>query len=364
MKQSQPSSKLNVHVYEAATAWLIEFRTGDSDAHARQRLDEWLRASPDHVRAYLEVSSIWENAALHDAQHKITAEAHVARALTEDNVVALNVAGQRDAGESIETGSRASGRRTSRSFAIAASAAFLCIVAGALAWLHFQRTPTYSTQTGEQRSISLADGSTIQLNARSRVRIRYSADERAVELLAGQVLFQVAKDKQRPFIVRSDDVQVRAVGTQFDVYKKKGGTIITVMEGRIAVSNAYTDRQMDEAPGVASSANAGSIYLSAGQQVSVAVTQVSRPRRIDIAAATAWTQRRLVFDSVPVREVADEFNRYNTRQIVLDGASLQELAIVGVFSSTDPASLLRFLRTQPGINVVEDDARILITQQP
>ena len=358
MKPSYPATKLNVQVYEEATEWLIEFRTGTPDALARQKLDEWLRASPDHVRAYLEVTSIWENAALHDGQHKITAEEHIARALAEDNVVPLKPASQRDAA--------GSGRQAkpARTWAIAASAAFLCIAAGMFAWLHFERTPTYSTQTGEQRSISLADGSTMQLNARSRVRVRYSEHERAVELLAGQVLFEVAKDKQRPFIVQSDDVRVRAVGTQFDVYRKDSGTIVTVVEGTVAVSNALTDGRTGEAPELTLSENEGAIQLTAGQQISVSVAKLSPPRQVDVSTATAWTQRRLVFHSVPLREVADEFNRYNRRQIVLEGVDVEALEIVGVFSSTDPSSLLRFLRTQPGINVVEDDSRILISQEP
>lgn len=359
MKPSYPASKLNVQVYQEATEWLIEFRTGSPDDRARARLDEWLRASPDHVRAYLEVTSIWENSALHDEDRKVSAEQHIARALAEDNVVPLNVEARRDAIESSSPPAKA-GRR----WAVAASVAFVCVAAGVLAWMHLERTPTYATQTGEQRSITLADGSTLEMNARSRVRVRYSEHERTVELLAGQVLFQVAKDKQRPFVVHSDDVQVRAVGTQFDVYKKATGTIVTVVEGRVAVSSALTEQHAGEAPQLPAASNAGPIQLSAGQQVSLGIAKVSPPKQVDLSAATAWTQRRLVFHSVPLREVADEFNRYNSKQIVLEGADLETLAIMGVFSSTDPASLLRFLRTQPGVNVVEDDTRILITQQP
>jgi len=92
---------------------------------------------------------------------------------------------------------------------------------------------------GEQRSIALADGSIIDLNARSRIRVRLSKDERDVELLQGQALFHVAKDNSRPFVVRSDTTVVRAVGTEFDVYRKKNGTVITVLEGRVVVESPY-----------------------------------------------------------------------------------------------------------------------------
>ncbi len=82
---------------------------------------------------------------------------------------------------------------------------------------------TYATGIGEQRSIVLADGSTVDLNSRSKIRIRFSSERRGVELIEGQALFKVAKDHARPFVVDSDGTRVRAVGTQFDVYRKRRG---------------------------------------------------------------------------------------------------------------------------------------------
>src|SRR5690606_26847429 len=89
---------------------------------------------------------------------------------------------------------------------------------------------------GEQRTVTLADGSVIELNARSRIKVRYADRERAIDLLQGQALFRVAKDPTKPFIVASGGTYVRAVGTQFDVYKKSVGTVVTVVEGRVAVT--------------------------------------------------------------------------------------------------------------------------------
>src|SRR5688572_13952800 len=85
--------KLNAQIYEEACEWLVHFRAGDADddVQSRQRLDEWLRRSPEHVRAYLEVSSIWEDVASHDAERKIDADTHVARALMERNVYPLEL---------------------------------------------------------------------------------------------------------------------------------------------------------------------------------------------------------------------------------------------------------------------------------
>ena len=91
---------------------------------------------------------------------------------------------------------------------------------------------------GEQRSIQFEDGSTVDLNSRSKIRVKYSKQERDVELIEGQALFHVAHDTSRPFIVAVGATRVRAVGTQFDVYKKSNGTVVTVVEGRVAVYSA------------------------------------------------------------------------------------------------------------------------------
>ena len=60
---SDPKPNLNITIYNEAAEWLIELREGDVDAGTRERLDSWFRASPEHIRAYLELSSIWEEGA-------------------------------------------------------------------------------------------------------------------------------------------------------------------------------------------------------------------------------------------------------------------------------------------------------------
>lgn len=219
--------------------------------------------------------------------------------------------------------------------------------------------------------------------------------------MEGQALFQVSKDKNRPFVVSSGDATVRAVGTQFDVYRKATGTTVTVLEGRVAVySTAHAE---PIAPGTASvsSANSGSphatvhsaaapqgqrplsssaaaqspsnpsgfadpsgsaaVFLSAGEQVTVTPADpVITPRHADIAATTAWMERRLIFDGSKLSDVVQEFNRYNTRQLIIEGAQLSNFHVSGVYSSSDPASLIRFLRDQPGIKITENENEVRI----
>src|SRR4029077_5426176 len=104
-----------------------------------------------------------------------------------------------------------------RPLAIAAS---ILLATAALATYILTSGGVYATALGEQRSLALSDGSTVQLDSLSKIRIRYGEHDRPVVLLQGQALFHVAKDTTRPFIVDIGQTRVRAVGTQFDVYRK------------------------------------------------------------------------------------------------------------------------------------------------
>jgi transmembrane sensor len=220
------------------------------------------------------------------------------------------------------------------------------------AWLN--RAPVYSTGVGEQRSLTLADGSTVTLDTRTRIRVRFSERERDIDLLEGQALFRVAKNDRQPFVVQSDVATVRAVGTEFDVYRQRAGVRVTVLEGRVAVtSSSFEQRRADDA-----------VLVSAGQHVAVLEAAKVTPSAVaDVAAATAWTQRRLIFESTPLSAVVEEFNRYNARRLVIAAPRLASFHVSGVFSSTDPALLVQFLRLQAGIAVRESDQQIDIDER-
>ena len=216
---NQPeSSSMNTQIYEEASEWMIRHREGELDESGKHAFDAWLRRSPEHVRAYLEMSSIWEDVSSLDPSSNASIDELIARAQTTDNIVTLDI----DPSHALRMG-KASTDAPTRGFSgrqlLAASIVIACLGAGVLAWI--DRGRDYSTGIGEQRSITLADGSTIDLNARSRITVRFSEKERDIDLLEGQALFHVAKNKERPFIVHSDGAAVRAVGTEFDVYQKR-----------------------------------------------------------------------------------------------------------------------------------------------
>jgi transmembrane sensor len=393
---------MNKQVYEDAAEWLVELRIGDIDAAARARLDAWFRISPEHIRAFLELSNIWEEGGDEEVSRAFNTDELIVRARAAGaNVVVLGTGPQgapaAHIGSATDTpAAQASDDRRERTvsvrptarwskYRLAASIACLAVAVGAFA-LHRSWLSTYTTGIGEQRTIALADGSRVELNARSRIRVRFSKQERDVDLLDGQALFYVAKDASRPFVVTSDEAHVRAVGTQFDVYRKSSGTTaVTVIEGRVAVlagpaSSIRTTlpwgpgapsptHENDDQRDVAQPANLAfpgaspGVLVAAGEQVIVTAQQISKPKKANTAVATAWTERELVFDQTPLTDVAAEFNLYNEKPLIVSDASLNDFHVTGVFSSTDPTSLLTFLRAQNGIRVQETDEGIVIARQ-
>jgi transmembrane sensor len=341
---------MNNQIYEEASEWLVEFRTEEADAGARQRFEAWLATSPEHVRAYLELSGIWEVVSASSPADASSIDALIARARAVSNVVPLVHAKPDETRDRESLAAPVPRHRLVPRGLWAMVASILIAVVLTGVWRYVQRD-TYSTAIGEQRSILLTDGSTIELNARSSVRVRYSKTQRDIELLAGQALFQVAKDKTRPFVVRSNQTRVRAVGTRFDVNQRGRATIVTVVEGTVSVVSGNSGSERDA-------------VLEAGEQAIVTSGAPLPPKHADVTTATAWTERRLIFEATPLDEVAEEFNRNNARQLVVEGAGLEDFHISGAFSSSDPEPLLRFLRAQEGIQIREQRERIIVSRSP
>jgi transmembrane sensor len=418
MRTKTPTPALNRQILDEASEWFVDFRVGDVDTAARERFDEWLRRSPEHIRAYWEIAKTYVELPAAPAPGKLDVAALIAYAHLDANVVPLHSRASEiralrseSPPELLDKGAVGPTPRFRRPFFVAAAVAFAVVIGGAV-WWQANRYPLYSTDIGERRSITLADGSTVDLNARSKLRIEFSSAERRVELLDGQALFQVAKDKQRPFIVHCRDATVRAVGTQFDVYRKDSGTTVTVLEGRVAVYSSARAGQTNStaeplapesnsAPqhplprvsargspsassslissgsgarvpsasksGLADPSGSAAIYLDAGEQVTVTADAAGTPmpQHADVLATTAWMQRKLIFEGSKLSDVVSEFNRYNRRQLVIEDPRLADFQISGVYSSTDPASLVLFMRDQ-GLNVTEGDneIRIEISTEP
>lgn len=365
---SRETPRTNQQILEEASMWFVAFRGEDPGANTRKEFHSWLKRSPEHIRAYLEIASIYADIPAPEGGRTSPELIDKARSSPDINVVPWTSRRSAVAGVQ-ETRPGMRWQLASRVLA----AAFVVALVSVSAWLYAERN-TYGTGIGEQRSITLSDGSIVELNARSKVRVAFHDRQRDLELLEGQALFRVAKNRNRPFVVHAGATSVRAVGTQFDVYRRSTGTTVTVLEGSVAVLSVPRASERasgvvpkpaapDDLSGSASlsapqivqrefARGAGEILLVAGEQAIVTPGHAQKARPANIESAIAWTRHELVFDGTPLSQVVEEFGRYSTHRLVLDSPDLANLRISGQYTSTSPQSLLRFLSLQEGVVVM------------
>jgi len=355
-------------VRDEAVEWFIAFCEHEMSPQTCQAFDTWLKASPENVRAYLQVSAFWESAGGLNERRRLEVDELVRRAAAEVNVIALDP--RASAITAVAAAHAASTARAAQNTALttrsnryrratlAAAALLLVFLGGALALWQSLRDPVYATQVGESRTVTLSDGSVVELNARSRLRIEYRQAYRRVALLDGQALFRVAKNATRPFIVVSGTTRVRAVGTEFDVYRKVSDTVVTVVEGQVAITNSAASDALEttdvgRAPATASTLDPHRSLLRAGEQLRASPHALGTPTHANPALATAWTQGKLIFDSTPLSEVLDEVNRYNPKPLSIDDPNILVMHVSGTFATSDEARIVEFLSQRFGLVVRE-----------
>lgn len=340
-------------VADEAAGWLAVCSDAQADAAERAAFVDWLRRSNLHVEEFLRLSALMQRVSGADwPQDRI--DELVATARESPNVLPLGRAEEPAVARTADA--RASAGLRARPWAIAATvmlaiAAAVGLGIGAFELGVFGESGTrYATAVGEMRSIVLPDGSVVDLNTRSSVRARFDDEVRLVELEAGEAIFKVTKDPARPFRVVAGETEIVAVGTQFNVYAARARTVVTVLEGRVRV----TDRAAPP-PGrpQGSPFVQAAVELGSGEQAVIAPRQpIARVALADPTRVTSWTERRLIFEEATLASVAEEFARYSARVITVEDSALAQRQITGVFDASDPASLVQFLGAQGGVAIV------------
>jgi transmembrane sensor len=328
---------------EEAADWLERANASSTaDAEAMMR---WLKEQPAHINALLMEHQRNELLEEHIKACRVDVDALLARSRPTNLVHGPASGGLKNPAAE----ARRPDRWTHRWVIGVAASIALCLLA--MPVIREALNPThFRTSTGEQRSVSLPDGSIVLLDAQSQLRLRYSADARDVVLERGQANFRVARDAQRPFRVHTGSAVVQAVGTRFDVRVSPDRTSVAVLEGRVRVSSRapttlppqYTSEGLKE-----------QVELDAGQATQVLHKEhVMRVTRADTARTTAWQQRRLVFRDNTLEEILAEFARYNRHlNIEVDSEAIRSTRFSGTFDADDPAFLLMYLETDPSIVV-------------
>jgi transmembrane sensor len=336
-------------VTEQASAWWMLLNHGDATLADHHAFGEWVARSPERVEAFLQTARLTRALQSTNIQWPDTPIETLIREAKSlpGEVISLPVRHRRH--PSMEYSASPWTRRV-------VAVGIVALIAGVAGWW-FASAEHYQTAIGEQRSVVLSDGTVVTLNTSSEIEVRMTRDHRTVDLLSGEALFEVARDPARPFDVAVGSTTVRAVGTEFNVDRRPNGTTVTVVEGKVAV---ITGDHPGADPLVDESAN---LPVAAGEQLIVAPNIVPHAAHVDPAKATAWTQRKLVFEHRPLGEVAEEFNRYNRERIDIESPQLRKQEITGVFEANNPESFTAFLSKIPDVTVERAaDGRVIVTE--
>lgn len=307
-----------------AAAWVTRMNGPLRDENTEQGFTKWVNESPLHRRAFVEVMRDWE----HIGEHKHDAYVVVSASPLPQPVV-------------VQEKSRA------RPWFAAAAALVLVIVGGLLYWAQLGDV---STEIGEQRIITLEDGTKVYLNTATRIAVQYEAARRRVRMDAGEALFEVAKDSHRPFTVVVGEREVTALGTAFLVRRDMDRFAVTLVEGKVAVTPVKSAITPDQAA-----------VMRPGERLTF--PSDASPAKLDrppVKKLLAWQQGRVALDNMRLDEAAAEMNRYSPIKLIIEHPEAASLPITGVFVAGQSASFARAVASSYELKVVNEGSTIVL----
>lgn len=291
---------------EAATDWLFRLQAAPEDAALRLEHARWLAAADSHVGAWLDVQRSWR------VTGQLKPQAASAQALPlRPRLRPLSV-------------------RPVRMMAVALAACLLIVALAPVLVLHWRAEQV--TSAGENRALTLEDGSVVTLGGDSAFAMAFMPDQRRVSLLHGEAHFQVTVDAARPFVIAAGPVTVTVVGTALDVSMDERSIGVAVASGRVQVQ-----------PGAA---DGGPLTLVPGDRIAIdrqsGAAVLARLAPEDVGA---WRERRLVLHDLPLPDAMARLDRYHRGEILVlpgvDGEALARQRVSGIFDLDDPVRALR-----------------------
>lgn len=293
------------HIIQQAANWLTRLHDEDVTDADRRAFDAWCQADPRHALAIERMRGLWGSLD--------TLPAKPAR-------IALN---------------RAFAPRRPRGAQVAGLVGVLLC-----GWFGLDHLPVWladqRTGVGERRQIALEDGSQLQLNSNSAVDVKFDGHQRVIELLQGELWVDVAKDAQRPFVVRTNQGTATALGTRYLVKRAEDGTtVVTVIESTVAVKG-------DASEGV---------KVTAGQRTILDQGRAQAPQASGSSDPDAWTRGLLKVNDQPLTEVLQTLASYRHGLVRFDAPALQNLRVSGVFKLDDTTAAFAALADNLPIQV-------------
>lgn len=289
----------------------------------------WLHADPAHAEAYAQAQVLWE------------LSEEPAATLAEEDAAALDALLRKMDAPTLQ-------RLPRWGAALAMAACLVLMVSVGMGW-NPQRwaedlSADYVSAPGQVRTVALADGSQVTMDADSAIAVHFDAGERHVELRRGAAFFQVTHTGQ-PFVVDGGRGETRVLGTQFEVRLQPVGAQVTVLSGRVGVKAASDAPQQ---------------ILTAGQRVTYDRERTSDPQPVDSESQLAWRQGWLNYSRTPLADVISDLNRYYPGRIMLLNDQLAAKTVSGSFPSRDPQAVLAALKSVIGFEQYEALGRVIV----
>ena len=297
-----------------AAAWLARLRSEERTADDERGFRAWLAESRHHREAFELTNSIFDMAGAADRSLLTsTAEPQVSR------------------------------RRVLRAGVGLAAAS----IAGFAFYL--RSGSTYATEIGEQRKVSLEDGTLVQLDTDTEIRVSMSDELRSVQLRRGRANFDVAEDLVRPFEVIAGAQSVRAARSHFDVSRDGGMVSVLLEDGPVSIASE------DDSEG-----NGVQRTVLPGQQLVFTANRVVREDRPVMARATAWRDGRLAFFEDSLSDAVAQMNRYTRRPIVILDPEIGRMKISGNYGVGDPGAFAASLAVLLPVTVGLESNRVTL----
>lgn len=303
-----------------AASWLAREDRGLTPQE-QSALDAWLAETTLNRVAYLRLKSVW---------------------MRSDRLAVLK--------SPLPLAAKRTARRPMALAAMAAALAVLLGTGGYLTW-RLQAEKSFATGIGATQQVQLADGTRMELNTNTRVHTDVTAARRTVTLDAGEAYFDVVHDAKRPFVVYAGNRRITDLGTKFSVFRDGDDVRVLVREGRVRVE--MLDKAAMSAPVVA---QAGHAVITKGGETLL----LAKPDH-DITNALSWRRGMLVFSQQTLAEAAEQFNRYNAKQIYVEGDA-RKIRIGGSFKADNVDVFALLLRRGFGLSVNELDGRIVVSR--
>ena len=357
-------STTNVRIEQTAAEWLVRLQEPDVTEADLIEWDAWLKADRRHRRAFDGLESVSafiarEQSALVDIPLPSEDELRTDEYAGEQRIALLNDSSVGDERLTVQK----SGVRW-------AMAATVLLAIGVAAWFaaesDWPSTPdshlqVVETRKSEHRSVELDDGSRIELGAASSLSVNYSGERRTIVLEAGEALFEVAKDPDRPFVVVAGTGTITAVGTAFNVRRDVNRVVVTVTEGEVEVVQqaGATVRMPDDSITGETSAPVRQ-NLVVGERVEYNATGIARLDDVAPEAATEWQNGRLRYRAESLKHVIPDVDRYSAQTVIIGDAAVGELKFTGTVFQDNADEWLRGLEKVFPVEVVELDGDKLL----